>query len=541
MLPAAQTYEVLVDRFRWDIPVDYNMAFDVCDKWAAQAPEKTAIIDMTGEVRRDVSFGELKQCSDRLAAYLQSLGIQRGDRVGVFRTQSPWTAAAHIAVWKLGAISMPLFKLFGEEALKSRINDSSAMAVITDPQGSELLFNLHSQMPALKDVIVPDELSFPDAEGFQNASTGPDDPAVLIYTSGTTGAPKGALHGHRILPGHLPGVEMSHDFFPQENDVIWTPADWAWIGGLFDVLMPALHHGVPVVAARMSKFGVAECQRILAQANVRNVFFPPTALKMLKAGNAKLDGLRSVASGGEPLGEEMLKWGRQAFGLTINEFYGQTECNMIVSSCGTLFAPKPGSMGRPVPGHEVTVLDEQANWTNGEGDIAVKRGTPVMMLEYWNNPAATEAKFRTDTSGNQWLVTGDRGVMEDGFIHFVGRDDDVITSAGYRIGPGEIEDCLITHPAVASVGVIGKPDAERTEIVKAFVVLREGFAGTSQLVAELQDHVRSRLAKYEYPREIEFIKELPMTVTGKIIRKELRRMETLKEAAGKTTTNRETR
>lgn len=534
MLPAAQTYEQLVDDFRWNIPARYNMAFDVCDKWAISEPERTAIIDLTTKNRRDVSFGELKTLSDQLAEHLYSLGIERGDRVGVYRTQSVWTAAAHIAIWKLGAISIPLFKLFGEEALKSRLKDSGAKAVVTDKEGLQVLSSIQQAIPDLTELMDVDLMIFPEVEDFKIADTSPDDPAVLIYTSGTTGPPKGALHGHRILLGHLPGVEMSHDLFPQENDVIWTPADWAWIGGLFDVLMPGLYHGVPVVASRLDKFSPDKCVDVVKRGNVKNIFFPPTALKMLKAENAKIEGLRTVASGGEPLGGETLHWGKKALGVVINEFYGQTECNMVVSSCGSLFDTVPNTMGRPVPGHEVSVIDQQGRPTDEEGDIAVKRGTPVMMLEYWNNPKATKAKFKSDNDGNEWLLTGDRGIITDNAIQFVGRNDDVITSSGYRIGPAEIEDCLLMHPSVALVGVVGKPDPERTEIVKAYIVVADGYEANNDLRENLQDHVKKRLAKYEYPREIEFLTELPMTVTGKIIRKELKNMA-IKELATKAT------
>ena len=522
MLPAARTYDELCARFRWEVPQRYNMGADVCDKWAESEPDRIAIIDLTGAERRDITFAQLRAKADKLARHLVSLGIGRGDRVGVYRTQSVWTAAAHIAVWKIGAISMPLFKLFGEQALLSRLADSAANAVITDPEGAIKIAELQPQLPNLAYIITPEKTPLPESAPLQALDTAADDPALLIYTSGTTGAPKGALHAHRVLPGHLPGVEMSHNLFPIENDCIWTPADWAWIGGLLDVLMPGLHHGMPVVASRMDKFSAEGCSEIIEKGGVKNIFFPPTALKMLKAANAELPGLRTVACGGEPLGAEMLVWGKEALGVTINEFYGQTECNMVVSSCAELFEPQPGAIGRLVPGHQVSVIDETGKAAAGEGDIAIREGTPVMMLEYWNNPAATKAKFRKAPDGSRWLLTGDRGVMEDGFIRFVGRDDDVITSAGYRIGPAEIEDCLITHEAVAQAGVVGKPDPQRTEIVKAYVVLKSGHAPSPELAESLQSHVKTRLAAYEYPREIEFLDALPMTVTGKIIRKELR-------------------
>jgi acetyl-CoA synthetase len=278
--------------------------------------------------------------------------------------------------------------------------------------------------------------------------------------------------------------------------------------------MPGLALGVPVVAARMAKFDAEAARTLCGTVGIRNVFFPPTALRMLKAADVSIPGLRSVASGGEPLGAEMLDWGRRAFGLAINEFYGQTECNMVASSCSVDFAPRPGCIGKPVPGFEIGVIDETGAAIEGEGDVAIRRGAASMMLEYWNRPDATAEKFRGD-----WMVTGDRGIWEGDYLRFVGREDDVITSAGYRIGPAEIEDCLLTHPAVATVGVVGKPDPLRTEIVKAYVVLKDG---EDLLASTLQNWVKDRLATYSYPREITFLDALPMTVTGKVIRKELK-------------------
>ncbi|AUH35135.1 AMP-dependent synthetase [Paracoccus tegillarcae] len=493
------------DGFHWNLPARLNMA-EQCLNHAADA---TAIIEYDGSPHR-VSFGDLTSMTARLAAVLDA---QAGDRVAVLRTQSAWTAAAHLAIWASGAISVPLFKLFGPDALDLRLRDAGIRTVLADAEGREML----AGFPDLR-VIVPED-GLPDAGPLKVVATGPADPAVIIYTSGTTGAPKGALHGHRVLTGHLPGVSMSHDQLGQDGDCLWTPADWAWIGGLFDVLMPGLALGVPVVAARMAKFDPAAVSRLIADCGVRNVFFPPTALKMLKAADISIPGLRSVASGGETLGAEMLDWGRQAFGLTINEFYGQTECNMVAASSGALFAAQPGAIGKAVPGFDVQIIDQTGEPTESEGDIAVRRGAASMMLEYWNRSDATAQKFRGD-----WLVTGDRGVIEDGYIRFVGRDDDVITSAGYRIGPSEIEDCLLKHPAVAQAGVIGKPDPVRTEIVKAYIVLRDGFHASDELGVELQTHARRLSAAHSYPREIAFLDALPMTVTGKVMRRELRKL-----------------
>ena len=485
----------------WDLPDDLNMA----RQCLSHDPEAVAVIDLTGGARRDVRFGDLSAMTDGIARALADR-VACGDRVGVLLSQSPWCLAAHLAVWKLGAISVPLFKLFKRDALASRISDAGCVIVLTDPGGADLLGDLAEPWMAAEigrdggDVAV--------------AETGPETPAIMIYTSGTTGKPKGALHGHRVLTGHLPGVCVSHNHLGQPGDVLWTPADWAWIGGLFDVALAGLAMGVPVVAARMEKFSPSGVSEIVEKAGVRNVFFPPTALRMLKAESHAIPGLRSVASGGEPLGAEMLAWGRKAFGLTINEFYGQTECNMVASSCAVDFEPRPGCIGKAVPGFELAVLGADGAPTDGEGDVAVRRGAATMMLEYWNRPDATAEKFRGD-----WLITGDRGRWEDDYLRFVGREDDVITSAGYRIGPSEIEDCLLTHPGVATVGVVGKPDPLRTEIVKAFVVRVPGAMVTAD---DLRDWVKDRLASYSYPREIEFVEALPMTVTGKVIRKELK-------------------
>ncbi len=493
----------------WQLPARLNMAAQAMHHGA----DRLAIIDLTGAARRDISHGALAEMVDGLARYLATR-ITAGDRVGVLLSQSPWCAAAHLAIWKLGAISVPLFKLFKRDALASRAGDAGVAFVLTDPEGADLL-------GALTEAVMVDQVPLPgDAVPF--AETTPDTPAILIYTSGTTGSPKGALHAHRVLTGHLPGVAISHDHLGQSGDCLWTPADWAWIGGLFDVLMPGLALGVPVVAARLDKFTPEACADLLRRGDVRNVFFPPTALRMLKAAGQGLDGLRSVASGGEPLGAEMLAWGRARFGVTINEFYGQTECNMVASSCGADYAPLPGCIGKVVPGHDVAVIDDAGCPTDEEGDVAVRRGSASMMLEYWRRPEETAAKFRGD-----WLVTGDRGIWEGDFLRFVGREDDVITSAGYRIGPAEIEDCLMTHPAVATVGVVGKPDPLRTEIVKAYVVVKPGVPVTEQ---DLQAHVKDRLAQYSYPREIAFVETLPMTVTGKVIRKELKARAALESA-----------
>ena len=538
MLPRGESYDELIERFRWNIPGFYNIGADVCDRWADNDPDRVALV-ITGERSdaRNITYNELKSCSNRFANLFAAHGLEPGDRIGILLPQSPETAFAHIAAYKMGAIAVPLFTLFGPEALEYRLANSGARMLVTDTGGAAKIAGIRDALPALETVFIVDGPSSgciglrdeaqKQSDRFAPVRTRADNPALIIYTSGTTGPPKGALHAHRTLLGHLPGVEMSHDLFPQAGDRIWTPADWAWIGGLIDVLLPALHHGVPVVARRFDKFSGEAAFQLIQDHGVRNAFLPPTALKMMRAvpeprKRWKLD-MRSIASGGETLGAELLDWGREIFGVTINEFYGQTECNMIVSSCGAVMQPRPGIMGRPVPGHELAIVSSEGErLPDGTlGNIAVKRPDPVMFLEYWDNPGATREKFTGD-----WLLTGDKGMRdEQGWLRFVGRDDDVITSSGYRIGPGEIEDCLIGHPSVSMAGVVGVPDEERSEIVKAFIVLDDNVEGTEALTEEIRQWVRTRLAAHEYPREIEFVDELPLTATGKIIRNELRKRD----------------
>jgi len=538
MLPAIRDYDELCRAFRWQVPARYNIGTDVCDRWAAADPRRLAILHLHADGRADeISFGWLKDTSDRLANVLAAHGIARRDRVAVLLPQMPEVAAAHIAVYKAGAVALPLAVLFGVDALAYRLQNSGAKALVTNAQGAAKVAELRDQVPGLGLVLSVDgaadgALGFHDtiaraASDFAAVETSPDDPAMMIYTSGTTGPPKGALHGHRVVLGHLPGVEMPHDFLPQPGDRFWTPADWAWAGGLLDALLPALHHGVAVVARKFDRFDPEAAFALMVRAGVRNAFIPPTALRMLRSvqtsrGRHRLD-LRTVGSGGEALGAETLEWGRSTFGLTINEFYGQTECNLVLSSCAMLGVTRPGAIGKPVPGHAVAVIrDDGSPAAPGElGQIAVKRPDPVMFLEYWGRPEATREKFVGD-----WMTTGDQGIVDDeGYFTFVGRDDDVITSSGYRIGPGEIEDCLIRHPAVALAAVVGKPDPVRTEIVKAFVVLKPDRQSSDALAADIQSFVRTRLSAHEYPREVAFIDTMPMTTTGKIIRRLLRERE----------------
>lgn len=508
----------------------FNIGVDVVCR---QDPARLALLEVDARgVSRPFSFGDVAKLASRAANVFRAHGLTRGDRVAILLSQRHETAVTHVAVYLSGMIAVPLFVLFGEEALEFRLRDCGARAVVTDTEGVSKLAKVRERLPALARIYCVDgdidgTLDFHQmlnraADQFEPEKTQADDPALIIYTSGTTGNPKGALHAHRVLLGHLPGVEFPHDGFPQPGDRFWTPADWAWIGGLLDVLLPAWHHGVPVVAHRAAKFDPGASLDLMARMHVRNVFMPPTALRLLRHSGEKSAelSLRTVASGGESLGADVLEWGRATFGLTINEFYGQTECNLVLGNGGGLPASRPGWTGTQIPGHIVSIVDEEGRPLDAgaTGQIGIRRPDPVMFLGYWNNPAATAAKFAGD-----WLLTGDLGIRDElGYFRFVGRNDDLITSGGYRIGPGEIESCLYKHPAVATAAVVGVPDPIRTEIIKAVIVLAHGFEPSSQLASEIQSFVKTRLAAHEYPRIIEFAPSLPLTPSGKIIRRLLR-------------------
>ncbi|MCB8942916.1 MAG: AMP-binding protein [Ardenticatenaceae bacterium] len=535
MLPPAKTYEELVANFEWEIPTHYNIGVDICDKWAERVPERIALHHKRHDgFVESFTFADMRRLSNQTANLLQAHGVQPGDRVAIMLPQAPETGYGHTAVYKMGAIAMPLFALFGPEALVYRLQNSGAKAIITNAGGAAKVMQIREDLPELAHVFSIDGaatgvLDFhaereKHSPHFTPLNTYAEDPALLIYTSGTTGPPKGALHVHRTLLGHMPGMEMSLSLFPQPGDNIWTPADWAWIGALYDVVIPAWHHGITVISHRFDKFDPEAAFQLIEEFDIRTAFLPPTALKMMRGVKEpekrwRLN-MRAISSGGEALGAELLDWGRQTFGITINEMYGQTECNLIVMTCATIMEAKPGVIGRAAPGHTIAIIDESGEVVppNVTGQIACKRPDPVMMVEYWRNERATAVKFIGD-----WLLTGDMGQMdEDGYIRFVGRNDDVIISAGYRIGPGEIEDCLLGHPAVKMTAVIGVPDDLRSEVVKAYIILADGYTPNEQLRQDIQTYVKTRLAAHEYPRHIAFVAEFPFTTTGKIMRRTLR-------------------
>ncbi len=530
-------FDELYRTFSWRLPAVYNIGVDVCDKWA-RAEDRLALIDIAagGEATR-YSFADLAGRSNRWAHALAGLGIGRGDRVAVILSQRPETVLVHIAAYKLGAIAVPLAVLFGDEALEYRLRDSGARAVVFDELAAAKLERIRDRLPDLRHFIAVDRTGL-DCSGampsfalergasdqFAPVETRPQDPALIIYTSGTTGPPKGALLPHSALIVHLPAFVLFNNLAPQPGDLLWSPADWAWIGGLFNVLWAGWHYGIPVVAYRQSKFVPERAFWILERYGIRNTFLFPTALKLMREihprGTRKGVGLRSVYSAGEPVGEELIGWGEEALGVTINEFFGQTEMNLIAGNCAAVMPVKPGSIGKTYPGHQVGVLDDQGRPVPpGElGELAVRRPDPVMFLEYWNNPDATRHKFIGD-----WAMMGDLATKdEDGYLWFKARKDDVIKSGAYRIGPGEVEECLLKHPAVALAAVIGIPDPQRGQAVKAFVRLAEGYVPTADLAEELQRLVKDRIGFHAYPRSVEFVEDLPLTTTGKLQRFVLR-------------------
>ncbi|MER3556246.1 MAG: AMP-dependent synthetase, partial [Meiothermus sp.] len=504
--------------FGWSLPPRFNLATDTVDRVAQTHPERTALTEAGG---RRVSYAELREGSDRLANALEGVGVTRGERVGLLLRQSLECALSHLAVYKLGAIALPLSTLFGQDALGYRLEHSGARFLIAERDALEAL---QTAVPEGVRVVYADELlalAQSAAPDLVPAPTGPDDPAVLIYTSGTTGKPKGALLAHRVLLGHLPGFYL-YSNFPQGQAIYWSPADWAWIGGLLDVLFPAWFYGFTVVAHRAPKFDPEEALELMRRHRVTHTFLFPTALKLLR-GLGKLSDpprLESIHSGGEPLGGELQEWSRENFGLPVNEFYGQTEANLLVGNSYQTDPIRPGSMGKPYPGHRVRVIDEEGRpLPPGQvGEVALETPDPVAFLGYWNHEAATRDKFI-----GAYLRTGDLAVMdEEGYFWFKARKDDLIKAAGYRISPFEVEEALLRHPAVAMAAVVGQPDPERGQRVVAYVKLQPGQTGDEALVGALQQEVRSRVGHHAYPRAVHFVDELPLTTTGKIQRFKLR-------------------
>ncbi len=566
-------YPAIHQAFGWKVPKRFNMAQACCGRWAADAATARRVAIREHVAGRGLgqswTFGQLQTAANRLSRVLQAQGLQRGDRVAIVLPQRFETAVAYMAVLQMGAVAMPLSMLFGPEALSFRINDSQARVAVCDESTLQALQQARPDCPGLQTLIgvgqagALADLDYAQAvssqaASFKAVSTLAEDPAVLIYTSGTTGNPKGALIPHRALIGNLTGFVCSQNWFGFDpfdasrpsKAVFWSPADWAWTGGLMDALLPSLYFGRPIVAFN-GRFSPEAAFEILQSHGVTHTFLFPTALKaMMKAvpdvkARYKLK-LQAMMSAGEAVGDAVFAYVQQQMGVTVNEMFGQTEINYVVGNCTRLWPAKPGSMGKGYPGHQVAVIDEAGQLCppGTPGEVAVNRfdvhghPDPVFFLGYWNNDKATQAKYT-----GHWCRTGDMAVAdEDGYLWYQGRTDDMFKAAGYRIGPGEIENCLVKHPAVQNAAVVPKPDADRGAVVKAYVVLSPDWlarrpTGSGQasfddeVRRELQAHVKGLLAPYEYPKEIEFIDQLPMTTTGKVQRRVLRLQEEARATA----------
>jgi acetyl-CoA synthetase len=569
----ADRYQTIHQGFGWKVPKRFNMAQACCGQSAAQpaTARRVAIREhVTGQgLGRSWTYGQLQKAANQLSGVLKAQGVRRGDRVAIVMPQRFETAVAYMAVLQMGAVAMPLSMLFGPEALAFRINDSQARVAVCDESTVQALQQARPDCPGLQSLIgvgqagALADLDYTQAMASQGASfkavsTLAEDPAVLIYTSGTTGNPKGALIPHRALIGNLTGFVCSQNWFgfdPADarrpsKAVFWSPADWAWTGGLMDALLPSLYFGRPIVAFN-GRFSPEVAFEILQSHGVTHTFLFPTALKAMMKAVPDVKAryhlkLQAMMSAGEAVGDAVFGYCQAQMGVTVNEMFGQTEINYVVGNCTLLWPAKPGSMGKGYPGHQVAVIDDAGQLCppGTPGEVAVNRfdvhgqPDPVFFLGYWNNDKATQAKYTGD-----WCRTGDMAVCdEDGYLWYQGRTDDMFKAAGYRIGPGEIENCLVKHPAVANAAVVPKPDAERGALVKAYVVLSPDWlarrpSGVQQadfddaVRRELQAHVRGLLAPYEYPKEIEFIDQLPMTTTGKVQRRVLRLQEEARATA----------
>ncbi|MEI6836438.1 MAG: AMP-binding protein [Alcaligenaceae bacterium] len=541
-------YASLYKSFEWLVPTHFNIGHACCHRWANNPADarRIALFYEDEHGQREIwTYERLAATANQLANGLTRMGVKRGDRVALILGQRPETVVAHIAIYSVGAVVLPLSNLFGPDALEQRLRDAQVrVAIFDDLSATNVLASL-PRCPTLTQLVgisVDDErvLAWPkllvrQSTVFKPVTTRADEPAILLYTSGTTGSPKGALLPHSVLIGNLPGFVASQNWFPQAGDIFWSPADWAWTGGMMDALLPTLYFGHPIVGTR-GRFSPERAFDILERYQVTNTFLFPTALKqMMKAIAQPLStyklSLRSIMSAGESVGDTVFAWCEQALGITPNEMFGQTEMNYLIGNSHQKWPARSGSMGKPYPGHQITVLreDGQVAAADEVGEVALNRfdihghPDPILFLGYWRNEAATTEKFTGD-----WCRTGDLARVDaDGYYWYAGRADDVFKSSGYRIGPGEIENSLLDHPAVANVAVVPKPDPERGAVVKAFVVLTPDFSSRrrAELTAILQEHVRARLAPYEYPKEIEYVDALPMTTTGKIQRRVLRQLE----------------
>jgi acetyl-CoA synthetase len=561
VMPTYDDYETARDDFEWDLPASYNPGVEMVRK---HDPEATGLVvaptDAAGDghVER-YSFGDLDARSTALAAGLLARGVEPGDRVGVCLPQVVATPLAHLACWKAGAVSVPLTTLFGRDALEHRLGDAEAVALVAagsvlddlrtaDLPTLESLFTVDAdteEAAAVADALDATHEPFgalakdADAAAFEPHDATPGTRTAIMYTSGSTGPPKGVLHSHALWLGRAAAAQHFFEGYrvrpegPADDVTVWTPADWAWGAALGGTLMGAWHHGHRIVGAPRGSFDPEWAFGLMERFDVTHAFLPPTAIRMLMTVDTPADrwdlSLSAIGSAGEPLTPEILEWADTELpGVSVNEFYGQTELNLVVGNNRRWFDAEPGSMGKPFPGYDLALLDPETREPVEEGEIgeiALKPGDPrVFFDEYWNRPEATAAKT-VERDGEPWFLTDDLATRDEaGYVRFRSRTDDVILTAGYRVGPLEVEQVLLDHPDVEQAGVVGVPDDMRGEVIRAYVQPVGGLAADEhdRVREELRAACRERLAEYEYPRGIEFVDELPTTSTGKIRRKELR-------------------
>ena len=535
-ISAGSSYEEIYRSFRWSIPVHYNIAHDVCDRHAAD-PDALALIQEHATGPRRWTFRDVQRAANCLANVIVGSGLPRHSRVAVLLGQDVEAAITHVAAWKSAMISVTMSRLFGRDALLHRLSDSGARILVTDRESYNSVVAIRDHLPELEQVFLIDGIDSGAqdfwttlsraSDEFATLSTRADEPAFMNYTSGTTGLAKGVLKAHQAMLGQMPAIEFCHDFYPQAGDLFWSPADWSWLAGMMNILFPAWFYGKPVVAHRSRSFDAEQALDTMARYRVRNTLLTPTMLKLMRQvpdlrGRFDLH-LRSIVSGSEAVGAELMAWTKEELRLDVHVVFGQTECNSAIGNNAHVMPVKPGALGRSMPGHVAAIVDARGQpLADGTvGNLAFARPDPKMMLAYWNQPEATRRKFAGD-----WMLTGDLGWRDDdGYFWFNARGDDVISSSGYRIGPAEIEDTLLKHPAVVMAAVIGVPDVERGEFIKAFIVATGDASADDDLRRDIREFVRVRLAKHEAPREIEFVATLPMTANGKILRRELRDAE----------------
>jgi acetyl-CoA synthetase len=541
-----ESLEELREAWEYEIPDRFNAGEFLCDRWAAdQSNVAIYYEDWTADEEGTYTFQELQTQTNRLANRYHEYGLEQGDRIAVNVNRKREALIAYLAAWRAGIVPVPLSTLFGPDGLQYRIDDSGAALAVVDTSNLDAFREATAGNDVLKGTLVMGEAALANGEvpfwddlergsrKFEVADTAVDDDLILMYTSGTTGDPKGVRHGHRALFGHLPGmITNGYNLERGSDDILWTPVEFSWAGTMTSII-GTWSFGTPLVAFESGeRFNGERAFDVIERYDVTTASIPPSGLRMMMqvddpSEHFDVDGIRVIISGGESLGESVQTWAGEVFDAPVHESYGQTEIwNMVVGDCTALYEPRGEWMGRHLPGHTIEIVDPQTGdpLEPGEiGEIAVHRDDPSVLKGYWNKPDKTDAKF-----SGEWALTGDLGKRDkDGWFKFVSRKDDIIISSGYRISPVEVEESVATHEAVADAGVIGVPHEERGTVVKAFVVLVDGYEPSDDLADEVGEHVRDNLASYEYPREIEFLDELPRTSTGKIRRTGLRNHEGL--------------